>query len=382
MANVLANVVPKLLAQGLLALRQQAIMPRLVNTRYETMAGERGSTIEIPIPSAVAVTDVVPAATAPAGTDINPTKAIIALSQWKEAAFTLTDKEQLEIMEGVIPMQASEAVKSLANTVDAYIMAQYFSVFNMSGTPGTTPFAANLTAFHDSRKLLNNEAAPMSDRRVVLDASAEANALAQNIFLQADQRGDQGGVINGQIGRKIGADWFLDQNVVTHTKGSFPGAPLVNGAHAVGASTIAMDGFTASQAGVLKKGDLITFAGGAQTYTVLADVNSDGTGVATGGVSIYPSLRVAVADNAAVAQKASHVVNMQFHRDAFAFASRPLQSVVPDGLGVISQSAVDPVSGIALRLEVTRQFKQLRWSFDILYGAACVRPELACRIAG
>jgi hypothetical protein len=53
-----------------------------------------------------------------------------------------------------------------------------------------------------------------------------------------------------------------------------------------------------------------------------------------------------------------------------------------DGLGNYIKSAVDPVSGMALRLEVTREHKRTRYSFDVLYGVTTVRKELACRLLG
>ena len=45
-------------------------------------------------------------------------------------------------------------------------------------------------------------------------------------------------------------------------------------------------------------------------------------------------------------------------------------------------SNVDPISGLSLRVEVTREFKQTRVSYDILYGGALVRPQLAALILG
>ena len=76
----------------------------------------------------------------------------------------------------------------------------------------------------------------------------------------------------------------------------------------------------------------------------------------------------------------AYVPNLVFHRDAFAFASRPLADIA--GYGNEIASAVDPVTGIALRLEVSRQYKQTTFSYDILYGCNVVRPEFGAKIKG
>lgn len=378
MGQNLAALHPRLLAMGLLALRQNAVLPRLVNTSYNAQAGERGSVVEVPIPSAVVASSVTPAATAPAGTDLIPTVAQIAMNQWDEAAFTMSDKEQREIIGGVMPMVASEAIKALGNKVDVFISNLFKGFYSTSGSAGTTPFASDLLAYKDARKLLNVELAPMGDRRVVLDPNAEANAMMLDLFLKADQRGDQGGVIEGNIGRKLGADWYMDQNIQTHTSTPLSaGAATANGVNAVGATTISVA--KASNTSPLVAGDRLRIAGDPWTYVV-----TEGVTLAVGNtnVSIQPPLRKATVGGENITLLASHVLNGLFHRDAIGFATRPLEGTVDPRLGVIIGSAVDPVTGLTLRLEINRQYKRTRYAYDILYGGAIVRRELGAVIMG
>ena len=46
------------------------------------------------------------------------------------------------------------------------------------------------------------------------------------------------------------------------------------------------------------------------------------------------------------------------------------------------RQVADEKSGLTMRLEVSRQEKQWKFEYDILYGATLLRPELACRILG
>jgi hypothetical protein len=132
----------------------------------------------------------------------------------------------------------------------------------------------------------------------------------------------------------------------------------------------------------LVKGDIVAFAGDSQTYVVTAATGTVG-GSSAGDVAIEPGLQVATDGGEAVSLTAGHVVNLAFHRDAFAFANRPLAQSTQDlGLGSRILSMTDPQTGISLRLEVSRQYKQVMWEFDLLWGVKLVRPELACRIAG
>ena len=309
--NDLSKVVDKLLAQGLLALRGTCVMPRLVNSDYSNFAAQQGASIDVPIPSAIKAQAVTPGATSQDTGDISPVSATIKLDRWMEAPFYLTDKDLMEANRGVIPMQASEAVKAIANDVNATLLGLGRKFYGIVGTPGTTPFSTVVDATN-ARKVLNRQLAPVNDRRIVLDPDAEAAALGLSGFADVSKSGDARPIIDGTIGRKYGFDWAMDQQVPTFEASVMTeGALTVNGANEAGAQ----------------------------------------------------------------------VVSLAFHRDAIAFATRPLMDSA-NGLGNLTQSAVDPVSGLSLRLEVSREHKRTRFSYDILYGADVVRRELGCRIAG
>lgn len=398
MANILTAVAPRLLAQGLLALRQQAIMAQLVNRQYQTLAGQKGSSIDVPIPSAIVAQAVSPANVPPATADVAPNFVSIQLNQWYEAPFQLTDQDLLVAMDGIIPMQASEAIKALANNVDNFILGLYTGVYGYYGTAGTTPFtAANQTQPTEAanvRAILNKQLAPLDDRRFVVDPICEAAAINLRAFTSALDSGSTDVVLNGHLGRKLGFDWYMDQNVPTQIAGTLTGTVSANGVQPIGGGgtgvasadngrTCVVSIATAAASSLnFKVGDIISFAGDTQTYAVTVATGAIGASVANTQVTVSPALKVAKAGAEVVTLRASHVVNLSFHRDAFAFATRPLDSGMANQLGSIVQSAVDPVSGLTLRLEITREHKRNRFSYDILYGAQLIRPELACRLAG
>ena len=372
--NTLTNAIPTILAQGLMALRENAIVARLVNSSYSREAAEKGDTIDIPIPSAITAQAVTPSYVPPDDSGVTPTKVSISLDQWYEAPFFMSDKDLGEAISGIVPLQVSEAVKALANNVDTYLLNLGKSFYGAVGTAGTTPFASDVQAAVDARKLLFDQLAPPGDRRAVLDPAAEANALMNRAFQDQSWRGDGSGIIEGQIGRKFGFDFFHDQNVQTQTLVA-AGTILTDQADiAIGDTTVHFDGITTAAAA----GEIFTVAGDSQQYVItsvgaLATNDQDWT--------FYPPAKVAWGDSTAVTMVATNVMNLAFHRDAIGFATRALEAP-GDGLGALIESAVDPVSGLTLRLEVSRQHKRTRWSFDILYGVKTVRAELACRLLG
>lgn len=409
-AHTLTAIMPKILARGLLTLRERCVMPRLVNSNYGIDARKKGSTVDVEVPVAVGTQDVTPAVTKPAGTGKTPSVVQISLNNWKQNdPIFLSDKDLVEIDSKTqfLPSQMTEAIKALANDVNQSIFAKYKGalrgVYGSTGTAGTTPFGTGVEvkSATQSRKLLNKQLAPRSDRRGVLDFDADAAALELSAFSDAEKIMSAAVKLEGEIGRKFGIDWVADDHVPTHTAGTITDASagrtcaVNNGAgYAAGIDTINVDnGAEATVVGTITLGDIISFAGHSQTYCVIANTASGQYSApdytfatnAIAGLKFYPALTDAVVDDEVVTVVDDHVVNLVFHRDAFAFANRPLLDLDINmnqlgGSRILSMQ--DPVTGIVLRLEVSRQHKQVSWEFDILWGCELVRPELAVRLLG
>lgn len=392
MPNTLTPIMHKILARGLMALRQRVVMPSLVNTDWSLEFAKKGDTVNVPLSAPATVSDVTPAAVPPTPTSYAQASFALAVDQWKKSDFHLRDDELVKIDkdEHFMPLQTWEAFKALANNINQYIWSKYKLVYGFAGTPGTVPFSASATdvaAAVDSRKVLARQLCPPGQRYAVVDVNAEASALSLAAFRDASQSGKSEVVIEGRIGRFFGIDWMSDDHVPTHTSTALTaGAATANGAQAAGAGstdngrTGTVSIAKATNSAPLVAGDIISFAGFTQTYAVVTGVT---LAVGNTTVTIAPALQNALAGGEAVSLKATHVVNLVFQRDAFCYATRPLlQTSVDLATGRQLATLSDPVSGLVFRLEVLSEYKQTAWELDVLYGADLVRPEFACRIAG
>ena len=84
---------------------------------------------------------------------------------------------------------------------------------------------------------------------------------------------------------------------IEDARGTETGTVLVNGVHAVGDTTIAMDGFAGDGAGRFKAGDFLKFASHTKVYMVVADATSSSN---ASTVTIEPPLISALTDNSVV----------------------------------------------------------------------------------
>jgi len=405
--NVLTNIVPKILARALLVLRSKCIMPRLVNSDYSSEAAKKGTTIDVPIPVAVETMPVVPLETHTDGDSVGITPGFVQvpLNNWvQNKPIHLTDKDmaEIDVNENFLPMQLEEAIKGLASDVNQDILAEYLGIYGFVGTAATTPFGTDVgvSSATQVRKVLNKQKCPLTDRRGVLDYDAEANALDLSAFSDAEKIMSAVVKMEGEIGRKFGIDWVADDDIPLHTAGTLGTGGAVTITGTAGESTIQVNGEAANENETLLVGDVFTFADDTQTYVVKPGTEgASGYLAATGdnggytvpstpydltAVVIAPALKTSPTTKA-FTPKGTHRVNLVFHRDAFAFATRSLDdanSLAKTLGGSQILSMQDAKTGLILRLEISRRHKLTCWEFDILWGTKLVRPELACRLAG
>ena len=369
--NELEAIMPRLLARGLLVLRRYAVMPQLVNQDYKGNATEKGKTIDVDIPAISKVKDVVPSHNMPEPTGHAWTTVPIPLDQWKSADFALTDKERGEILadEKFLPKQANSAITALVEDMDTYLLNFYKNAFSFIGDPTKAAFPGSVDNAIDAGAKLKEYKVPQGDPlRMVINPAGEASAMKNNNFHAANVTGTMDAIRDGTLEQRFGFMWHVNQGILKHSTEAIAGetSARIN----PGAKT-----FVAKADMKLVKGDIISFAGEMETKVV---VSYD---AAAKSVEFYPPLKETVRPNTAVKAELTgdYYNNLAFHRDAIAMATRPLMS---DGesLGSRIQSVTDPVSGLSLRLEVTRQHKQVHYEYDILYGAAVIRPEFLVRV--
>lgn len=373
MANDLESLIPQLATLAVPVLRNNAVIPRLaLREALNDEAADQGDRITITDVGAVTAVPVVPANVAPDPADIKVTDYSVPIDQWVEAPFQMNDKELREVSRGVLPRVAQQAIIALANTVDTFLITELVKGIPYSvGTPGTAPFQTDLTEFFDASVILDENKVPLGERGVILNPRAYNNAMQTRALQDAGWRGNSGVMNERRIVNALGANWEMTQSLTARTQGTGTGYQTAAAALA-GARQFPVDTGT----GTWLPGDVFTVAGDSEPYAV--------TAFAGGIMSFAPGLRVNIADNSAITRVPSNgVPNFLIHPEALAFVNRPLASdSVLRQSGAIFETVTDPESGLTIRVELLREHKRVRWSFDILFGGAVLNSDYGVRIYG
>lgn len=387
-SNTITDLMPRIVARGLLRFREQAILPRLVNSSLSAEAARRGESIRVPMSKPVAARDVTPGVAATQAPASAMQSVNVPLDNWKSASFSLTDAEmmQIEAESSFIPLQMAEAITALANAVNESILVEVEKTGTVIGTPGEVPFQTadnpseiwqGANAAIAARKLLNLAAAPKAGRFAVIDYEMEANALGLPQFHDAQRAGSASVPMEGEIGRKFGIDWFSNDLLPRNH------ASIARTRFAARIEADASGGDLQIAATKVKIGDVINVGSGRTTSTHQVTTIRPANSGKHAAITVTPVFSQAIEPNTQVAVMRPYRVGVVMHRDAVALAMRPLTVAgLEAGVGSQMMSVSDPETGLSLRLEVTRQYKQTMWEFDILWGVKLVRPTLVVALHG
>ena len=309
------------------------------------------------------------------------------------------------------------AVAAIANKIDrdGLVMAKN-NTANIVGTAGTPP--TGLITYLTAGAYLDSEGAPRDGRRsVTIEPFTSATIVdsLKGLFVPQEAIGEQ--YRKGLMGRdSAGCNWKMDQNVVSQQFGAWTGGTAgsitVNGSNqglASGWAQTSTINITATAAGALNQGDVITFAGvyavnpqNRQAYgnnklrnfvvTSAVTLSNGNTSVTVSPALIYggqfqnvtasPTSGVAVTPfSIGVSGSGTYSPqNIMMHRNAFTLAVADLE--LPEGVHFAGRAS-DKEIGLSMR--VVRQYTinndSIPTRLDVLYGWAPLYPELACRIA-
>jgi hypothetical protein len=344
--------------------------------------------------------------------DFNETSVPVTLSTQFQVSTQFTTQDLALSLDMFSDRILKPAIATVANKMDRDgLLVAKNNTANIVGTAGTAP--TGLITYLTAAAYLDSEGAPRDGRRSCTIEPFTSSTIVDSLkglFVPTEAISSQ--YTKGLMGRDSGGmNWYMDQNVVSQTFGSYASATLsCNVTTATGfltsgwaySSNITIG--SASAASTLNQGDTFTIAGvfavnpqNRQSYGKLRNfVVQSTTAIGSGGtatVTVVPAVITAGQfQNVSVTSSGSQTVtpfnntgvtspqNILMHRNAFTLACADLE--LPEGVHFAGRAS-DKELGLSIR--VVRQYTinndSIPTRLDVLYGWAPLYPELACRIA-
>lgn len=380
MGNTLNKLMPELYAALDIVSREMVGFIPAVAVNAAPTGAAKGESITIPVTPTTETHDITPGQNPDDNGDQEIGSVTMTISKSKYASVRWNGEEQLGVSNSgtynaILAGQFAQAMRALANEVDADLAALYAGASRAYGTPGTTPFESSIKDVAQMRKILADNGAPMTDLQLVIDTAAGANLRSLGQLTKANEADTDATLRRGLLLNISGFNIRESGQIVTHAAGSFTGDALVNnsGGYAKGATTIAVDGATSI---ALKAGDIVTFSGDPAHYVVASDASATPITLAA------PGLRGAVADDVKVTALGSYAASLAFDRNALQLIART--PAMPQGGDRADDVTVvtDPVSGISFQVAVYREYRRVRYEVGLAWGVKLIKPEHVAILMG
>lgn len=376
MANTLTNLIPTLIRAVDVISRELVGMIPAVTLNATADQAALNQTITYPVVPSYGASDIAAAATGPDPADGNIGNASMSISKSRSVTFYWTGEEQLglsNLYAMLLEYQFTQAMRTLANEVEADLAALYVGASRAYGTAGTAPFgtAGDYSDGAQARKILVDNGAPISDLQLVLNTAAGANLRGKQGGRGVDLEGTAALLRQGVLQDIHGFMVRESAQIVDHTKGAGTGYDFAAAGEAVGQTTLSVEGGTVNTTGI-KAGDIITHAGDTMNkYVVTTGLTSASGDIVIGA----PGLRVAGVDANEITIGNSYAANLAFSKSAIHALVR--QPAMPEGGDAADDvtSVTDPNSGITFQIAMYRQRRRIAYEVGLAWGVKLVKPE-------
>jgi len=340
----------------------------------------KGDTVRAAFTRAATAVDVSEAMTIPEGTDQTVDNKTLSISNSRAVQIPYTGEDVRHLNNGigfetVYGDQIKQAMRTLCNEIEADLAEEaYKNASRAFGTAGTTPFASNFDEVAEIRQILVDNGMPTNDGQcsLILNTVAGTNLRQLAQLQRANESGGTDLLRQGVLLDLQGMSVRESAQVQSHTKGT-GASRLVNGAAAVGDTTIGVDGGS----GTILAGDVITFAADS-TNKYVVNTELSGGNIVLGS----PGARVAIADNNAITVGNNYTANVAFHRNALELAVRA--PAVPNG-GDAADDALtvqDPNSGLVFEVRVYRGYRKSMIEVAAAWGVKAFKPDFIATLMG
>lgn len=380
MANTLTGLIPTIYA-GLNLVSRELIgfIPNV--TRDATAeSGAVDQTVRSPVVPAIATENITAGANPADSGDQTQGYVDVTITKSKAAPIRWTGEEQLSVTrDGIINTilrdQFAQAFRALANEVEIDLAALYIAASRAYGTAGTTPFAsaADMSDLSNANRILDENGAPASGRRMIIGHAARANLEGkQSQLFKANEAGTDA-LLRNRMQRELhGFVMGYSAGIRTHTPGTVIASPAyassISGSYEPGSTSIVL----AAGDGSHVAGDVISFAGDSNKYVIK-------TGEAAGGTKTIvladPGLRVLLGNAVASSIAAAYTANMFFSENAMLLAARV--PAMPNGGDRADDvtTVTDPVSGLTFQVALYREYRRIKYEVGLAWGVKMVKPE-------
>lgn len=358
--------------EALITLENNMVFGNLVHRGYSADYQQAGATVLVRKPTSFTAT----AFTSTVGySTITESSVAIILNQHWDVSFQITSQELSLDVTDFSEQFLEPAGRAIAQAVDSTMFnlasTAIAAHYPVSSTPAVSDIAG-LGAVMDIMKV------PMGQRRLVMNPITEASYMSLDSFLNADKRGDGPRALReAELGRVLGFDTYMDQNVVRVTTAIDNTATAVLAGTLTAAGTASGTVLRADLGGtseVINIGDIFKITG-YDEWHVITTASTLGSG--TGLLNFSPAMVNAYASGSVVTFQGDHRANLGFHRNAFALVTAPLAPPIGG-----AKAAVVSHNNLACRVVYgyDQLYKKNNISVDFLCGFKILDKSLAARL--